>query len=1261
MNQIDKVQENPGVFQPVFRASPNPYLLLAPDDPVFTVLDASDAYLRATDRKREALVGRGLFEAFPDNPDDPLADGVQNLHASLQRVLASGAPDRMAVQKYGIPRPERCGGGFEERYWSPINTPVLVGGKIAMIIHHAEDVTAAIREQHSSREALRQSEEQFRLIVDSATDFAIIAMDLQGRIETWNSGAHRLLGYEASEIIGQDAEVIFTPEDCAAGRLQREMRRAVENGRAEDERWHLRKGGSRFWASGLVMPLKGEDGGIRGFLKIMRDRTSQRLGAEALRRSEGRLRLAMDAGEMAIWELDLLTDSLVGSPELNRLLGFPEDASPTTEEIRARYDPRDRDRIRAAAAEAIARSDTNFEAELRIIRLDGALRWVMLRAEAQFDPQGRPVRAIGVAVDVTDRKQAEEALRETERRLDAVLGNTSMAMFLMDDRQHCVYANAAAEELTGYKFAEMEGRPLHDVIHHKRPDGRPYPIEECPIDRAFPDRARVEGEEVFVHKDGSFFPVAFTASPVLDEGGRPVGTVIEARDIAEEKAQEAAVRESEKRFRLIGESAPVMLWMGDPHGKCLYLNRAQREFWGVAVEDVPDFDWNSTVHPDDAQTLFGPFEQGMRTRTGFSVEARFRRADGALRILHTDAQPRFGPGGEFLGMIGVNVDVTETRAAEEALRRETRLLEVVNDTGATVAAERDVDKIVQKITDAGVEISGAQFGAFFYNVVDERGESYTLYALSGAPREAFAKFPMPRNTHIFGPTFRGEAIVRSDDITADPRYGRNAPYKGMPEGHLPVRSYLAVPVKSRSGEVIGGLFFGHSSTGVFQPEHEKMLAGIAGHAAIAIDNARLFRAAEREIAERRRAEEALQALNTTLEQRVAEEVAERSKAEEALRQAQKMEALGQLTGGIAHDFNNMLAVVIGGLNLLQRRLAKGDTDVSRYIEGAMDGATRAAALTQRLLAFSRQQPLAPEPIQANRLVSGMTEMLTRTLGEDVKVETVLSAGLWQTNVDPGQLESAILNLSVNARDAMPGGGKLTIETANAHVDDDYAREFAISPGQYVLICVTDSGGGMLPEVMAKAFDPFYTTKEVGKGTGLGLSQVFGFVRQSGGHVKIYSEIGLGTTVKIYLPRFYGDAPAAAPKRLEAAHHPGDPEEIVMVVEDEERVRNYSIEALRELGYTVVHAASGAEALQMIEAGQPVHLLFTDVVMPEMNGRQLADLALQALPRLKVLYTTGYTKNAVVHNGVLDPGTNFLPKPFGIDQLAAKVRSVLDGE
>ncbi len=552
---------------------------------------------------------------------------------------------------------------------------------------------------------------------------------------------------------------------------------------------------------------------------------------------------------------------------------------------------------------------------------------------------------------------------------------------------------------------------------------------------------------------------------------------------------------------------------------------------------------------------------------------------------------------------------------------------------------------MQIVTDAGVELTGAQFGAFFYNVLAADGGSYMLYSLSGVPRSAFENFPMPRNTAVFEPTFKGTGVMRSDDILQDPRYGKNAPRKGMPEGHLPVRSYLAVPVISRTGEVLGGLFFGHAETGRFQAEHESALLGIAGHAATAIDNAQLLTR--------------LQALNAELEQRVADEIAERMKAEEQLRQSQKMEAVGQLTGGIAHDFNNMLAVIIGSLNLAKRRLGKGEVDIGRFIDGAIDGANRAATLTQRLLAFSRQQPLAPEVVDINKMVGGMSELLDRSLGELVRLEMVLAAGLWRVKADPAQLESAILNLAVNARDAMPKGGRLTIETSNASIDQKYSREYALIPGQYVLVAVTDNGIGIPDDVVGKVFDPFFTTKEVGKGTGLGLSQVYGFVRQSGGHVKIYSEVDVGTTVKIYLPRFAGDDVTSSASQVAA--HPGASmqNETILVVEDDERVRSISCESLRELGYNVLEAASAREALRTIENGSVPDLLFTDVVMPDMTGAELAAALSKRHPELKVLFTTGYTRNAIVHNGMLDAGKHLLSKPFAIEDLAAKVRNLLD--
>ncbi len=410
--------------------------------------------------------------------------------------------------------------------------------------------------------------------------------------------------------------------------------------------------------------------------------------------------------------------------------------------------------------------------------------------------------------------------------------------------------------------------------------------------------------------------------------------------------------------------------------------------------------------------------------------------------------------------------------------------------------------------------------------------------------------------------------------------------------------------------------------------------------------------------------EELRQLTASLESRVAAEIAERLAAEEQLRQAQKMEAIGQLTGGVAHDFNNLLTVILGGLEQMERQLEKLPDDATlarlrRSRDMAQQAGQRAATLTARLLAFARRQALDPKPIDANRLISGLADLVARTLGEQVKVEIVTAPGLWTAQADPGELESAVLNLAVNARDAMREGGRLTVETGNVFLDEDYVAGLAepVSPGQYVMIAVTDTGCGMDSETVERVFEPFFTTKPVGQGTGLGLSQVYGFVRQSGGHVRIYSEVGEGTTVKIYLPRVRQGAEEAPPAK---ARRPDGGDETILVVEDHDALRDYSVSVLTELGYRVYEAGSGPVALELLDRAPHVDLLFTDVVLPEgMDGRRLADEALRRKPHLKVLFTTGYSRNAIVHNGRLDAGVQLVAKPFTFEALAHKVRAALD--
>jgi signal transduction histidine kinase len=382
----------------------------------------------------------------------------------------------------------------------------------------------------------------------------------------------------------------------------------------------------------------------------------------------------------------------------------------------------------------------------------------------------------------------------------------------------------------------------------------------------------------------------------------------------------------------------------------------------------------------------------------------------------------------------------------------------------------------------------------------------------------------------------------------------------------------------------------------------------------------------------------------------------RELAEQALRQSQKMEAVGQLTGGVAHDFNNLLTIIIGNIGIAKRGVVEARAE--RALDNALVGAERAAQLTQRLLAFSRRQPLNPRVLDVNKLIHSISDLLTRTLGENIELETIGGAGVWKIEADASEMESTLLNLALNARDAMPEGGKLTIETSNAYLDEEYcSQQGELLPGQYILMAVSDSGAGMSPETIDRAFEPFFTTKEAGKGTGLGLSQVYGFMKQSNGHVKIYSEPGEGTTIKLYFPRREGDEAAIANDAQAGSERGRD--ETILIVEDDDGVRQYAAEILRDLSYQVIEAKDSATALRLLDANKKFDLLLTDVVLPGKNGRELATEVERRRPGAKIIFMTGYSRNAIVHHGRLDPGTELIQKPLLERELARKIRQVLD--
>ncbi|MBS7539582.1 PAS domain S-box protein [Ancylobacter lacus] len=924
----------------------------------------------------------------------------------------------------------------------------------------------------------------------------------------------------------------------------------------------------------------------------------------------------------------------------------------------------------------------------------------------------------------------------------------------------CALYNDAYRPTIGDKHPRAFGRParegwaelwddLHPLLAHVRDTGETLYAK----DRRFYIERHGFGEDVF-------FDISYSA--VTDDDGSVGGVLCLVNETTERIRAEIAMKDSAERLRLATQSAAIGTWDYDPLDGTLLWDDQCRRLFGLAPEAPVTFEgsFKAGLHPDDLAPTLAAVEAAMDPAGSgrFAVEYRtVGLSDGVERWVAATGKALFA-GGRAVRFIGTARDISRDKAAEaalsassRALREETHALEILNVTAMQVAAELDLDRLVSTVVAADAALTGAEFGSFLHNPGDG-----LAHGCGGA---GVSDFPSPLGPALLAATFQGRGPLRCEDLTLDPRVADGDP--AARGGGDAVRSYLAVPVISRSGEVMGGLFFGHSLPGIFTERAERLTRGLAAQAAIGIDNARLFQAQQRlnrsleeQVAARTlerdriwtlsrdpfvvvdgdgrwvsaspawtdllgwsleeltgrgpswmehpddigRAEAEIARLaagdtltrvetrfrdrqgryrwfswsaapqgdliycvarDVTLEREAAEALRQ---AEETLRHAQKMETVGQLTGGIAHDFNNLLQIVTGNLEIIARNLPEEPARLRRSLDNAMTGARRAATLTQRLLAFARQQPLAPKKVDANRLVAGMSELLHRTLGETIEIETVQASGLWPVEADPNQLENAILNLAINARDAMPEGGKLTIETSNAMIDGAYAgRHPEVPQGQYVVVCVSDTGSGMDEATLNRAFEPFFTTKEVGRGTGLGLSMVYGFVKQSGGHVKIYSEPGHGSTVKIYLPRFVGPGTAEEDEPAGIPAPEASRDETILVCEDDAGVRSYSLEVLRELGYRVLEAEDGAAALRLLDRTGRIDLLFTDVVLPGgMTGADLAERARKMRPGLKVLFTTGYARNAIVHHGRLDPGVELITKPFGYADLAARVRDLLDG-
>ncbi|MBZ6077251.1 hybrid sensor histidine kinase/response regulator [Microvirga puerhi] len=791
--------------------------------------------------------------------------------------------------------------------------------------------------------------------------------------------------------------------------------------------------------------------------------------------------------------------------------------------------------------------------------------WMDLNYSPILDESYRPGGVLAVVVETTQRVRAQQSLEQRDEQLRLAQEAGGIGMFDLDIATDLMTATP--------EFCRIYGLPVTDEFPSSTVE-RLVLIEDKDIVSCRKTRAAGQVQPSIEYRiarpdTGELRWIGRKARFVHDPDGRRIRFVGAVQDITDRKVAEEALRESEARFRLMANSAPVLIWATDAEARPSFVNKRHQKELGLTLEKIHRGEWRKIIYEQDSAAFRERFQEAFQAQVPFQAEFRAWDRHGQLRWLRCEGVPRRDSMGQFLGYVGCNVDITEARLAADALEAQveqrTRELDSIWRVSKDLFCICGFDGLYQSVNPAWTE------------------------ALGYAAPELIGRSCLD--------------LVHAEDVERSRREFERLKHTGMVETDL--------RIQARDGS-----YRWYNWTSVAEGD--------------------IFYAAGRDITARK-------------------------ELEEQLRQSQKMEAIGQLTGGIAHDFNNLLTGIIGSLDLLQARIAQGRYEtLPRYADAAITSASKAAALTHRLLAFARRQPLDPRPVHIDQLVRSMEDLLHRTIGETIALNLKTVSALWLTRCDPNQLENALLNLVINARDAMPKGGTLTIETSNIELNDAvFAAQRGIVPGQYVALCVTDTGIGMSPEIRTRAFDPFFTTKPLGQGTGLGLSMIYGFAKQSEGHVRIDSELGRGTTVKIYLPRYEGsteDEPSAAGDEDRAQPGSG---EVVLVVEDDATVRSLIVDVLAELGYRALEACDGPSGLKCLQSDHHIDLLITDVGLPGINGRQLADAARGQRPALKILFMTGYAENVTLASGFLDHGMEMITKPFAVDNLAKRIRDMIE--
>lgn len=1156
---------------------PGKMLILTPGD--YRIAAVTDEYAQAIMLDRAALLGRRVFEIFPDDPSEPEAVGVRNLRTSLQRVESLRVSDVMNLQRYPVRQPD---GAFQERFWLPKNKPLLdSAGNIIFIVHQVEDVTDVsgnvasdlykaqspeefsikyLSEARAALEALQERDKRLRtaevLLNSGSWEF-----DFEDGLFNWSDRVLDIYG-QTREPRGFDEYLLFAhPEDRE--QLDSQLAEFIKTNAPTIEFQHrvIRTDGAISYIRGVGTRHLVE--GREILIGTVQDITDSKAVETELLRHDRRRRLAGRLAHLGSWRVDLAPEQVFWCEETAAIHDEPKGVSPSTfEDAISYYIPEHRERI-SARFEACASQGLPFDEVLQIETAKGRRVWVRALGEPKHNANGEIVAVEGAFQDVTELVTVREAAKETSLRLAQTLEGMSDAFFLLDDQWQFSFVNNQAEKLLQRNRADLIGKNVW--LEFPEAVGSTFQKEY--------EHAVTEGEPARFQE---YYP---PLNIWLEVSAEPTshGLAVYFRDITKQRIRDEQLRLLEAAVSrqndtlLITEAEPIT---GPDGPRIVYVNDAFKRLTGFSRAEVIGKTPRILQGPKTQQQELDRIRRALEKWQPVRAELINYTKTGEEFWLELDIVPLADETGWFTHWVSIERDISERKTSELALRLNEERFSLVTKAAGSAIWEWDTATNEQWWSE------GLRY--IFGHIPDNMW--------SGPAPTVWSSHVHPEDAERVIEAFQRIKVGETSSVREQYRFERADGTWAFVED----RAFAQYDTDGSVMRILGSLT----------------------------------------------------------------DITEQKQLEERFLQSQKMETVGQLTGGVAHDFNNLLMVILGNSEVLEDELVE-QPHLQRLAKMSLSAAERGAELTKRLLAFSRKQALKPQVLNAAQLIQNMEDILRRTLPENINIEFVRSGGLWMVEVDAAQLESALLNLAVNARDAMLQGGFLTIEVANVMLDDDYvAAEIDVPAGQYVMISVTDTGHGITHENISRVFEPFFTTKEIGQGSGLGLSMVFGFVKQSKGHIRVYSEPDEGTSIKMYFPRTRTEEQHIVTARAKSKLTGGT--ETILVVEDDGAVREHVVAQLRALGYQVVEASAGAEAIEILKQTSSIDLLFTDVVMPGgMGGKELADLARQLRPNLKVLYTSGYTENSIVHHGKLDPGVKLLNKPYRREQLAVKVREILE--